>query len=69
MAIIGMQQTDAQFFKDAKKLLNSKNKGLTEKDAADGIKNPLINGTDQSVKLVLVVNGYWGNPEVKFITL
>ena len=64
-AILGIQQTDAQFLKDAKKLLNTKNKGLTEKDAADGIKEALVNGTGESVKLVSVLNGYWGNPEIK----
>ena len=65
MAIIGMQHIDAQFLKNAKKLLSSDNKGLTEKDAADGIKEALVNGTGQSVKLVSVVDGYWGNPEIK----
>ena len=65
IVILCIQQTDAQFFKDAKKLLNSKSKGLTEKDAADGIKEALINGTGESVKLVSVLNGYWGNPEIK----
>jgi hypothetical protein len=65
IAILFLQQTDAQFLKDAKKLLNQKNKGLTEKDAADGIKEALINGTGESVKLVSVTNGYWGNPEIK----
>jgi hypothetical protein len=65
MAIIGMQHIDAQFLKNAKKLLNSDNKGLTEKDAADGIKEALVNGTGQSVKLVSVVDGYWANPEIK----
>jgi hypothetical protein len=65
IAILGMQHVDAQFFKDAKKLLNSKNKGLTEKDAADGIREALINGTGNSVKLVSDLNGYWGNPEIK----
>lgn len=65
IAIIGMQHIDAQFLKNAKKLLNSENKGLTEKDAADGIKEALVNGTGQSVKLVSVVDGYWGNPEIK----
>ena len=35
---LGMQNTDAQFFKKAKDFLNQKNKGLTEKDAADGIR-------------------------------
>jgi hypothetical protein len=65
IAILGIQQTDAQFLKDAKKLLNSKNKGLTEKDAADGIKEALVNGTGEGVKQVSVLNGYWGNPEIK----
>jgi hypothetical protein len=65
IAIIGLQQTDAQFFKNAKKILNSKSNGLTEKDAADGIKEALVNGTGESVKLVSVINGYWGNPEIK----
>jgi hypothetical protein len=64
-AIVVIQQTDAQFLKDAKKLLNPKNKGLTEKDAADGIKEALVNGTGESVKQVSVLNGYWGNPEIK----
>jgi hypothetical protein len=59
------QTADAQFFKDAKKLLNPKNKGLTEKDAADGIREALVNGTGQSVKLVSVLDGYWGNPEIR----
>lgn len=65
IALLSIQITDAQFFKDAKKLLNSKTKGLTEKDAADGIKEALVNGTGESVKVVSVLNGYWGNPEIK----
>jgi hypothetical protein len=59
------QFADAQFLKDAKKLFNPKSKGLTEKDAADGIKEALVNGTGQSVKVVSVPDGYWGNPEIK----
>lgn len=65
IASLCFQHSDAQFFKDARKLLNSKSKGLTEKDAADGIKEALVNGTGQSVKLVSVLDGYWGNPEIK----
>ena len=65
IAILGIQQIDAQFLKNAKKLINSKNNGLTEKDAADGIKEALVNGTDESVKQVSVLNGYWGNSEIK----
>ena len=64
-AFLTIQYTDAQFLKDAKKLLNSKTKGLTEKDAADGIKEELVNGTGESVKLVSVADGYWANPEIK----
>lgn len=63
--ILSFQYTDAQFLKDAKKLLNIKTKGLTEKDAADGIKEALVNGTGESVKVVSVLDGYWGNPEIK----
>jgi len=65
IACIVIQYTDAQFLKEAKKMINSGSKGLTEKDAADGIKEALINGTGESVKLVSVLNGYWGNPEIK----
>jgi hypothetical protein len=65
IAIICVQQTDAQLLKDAKKLLNTKGKGLTEKDAADGIREALVNGTGESVKVVSVLNGYWGNAEIK----
>jgi len=65
IVILSIQNTDAQFYKDVKKLFNPKNKGLTEKDAADGIKEALVNGTVESVKLVSVVDGYWGNAEIK----
>jgi hypothetical protein len=65
IAFLSSQYTDAQFLKNAKKLINSNTKGLTEKDAADGIKEALVNGTGESVKLVSVVNGYWANPEIK----
>jgi hypothetical protein len=65
ITFLGIQYADAQFLKDAKKLLNKKTKGLTEKDAADGIKEALVNGTGESVKLVSVVDGYWANPEIK----
>jgi Protein of unknown function (DUF4197) len=65
IAFLGMQHIDGQFLKDAKKLFNSKSKGLTEKDAADGIREALVKGTEESVKLVSVLNGYWANPEIK----
>ncbi len=63
--ISGIQTADAQLFKKVKKFFNQPNAGLTEKDAADGIREALINGTGNSVKLVSVLDGYWGNPEIK----
>lgn len=63
--LLCVQYTDAQLLKSVKKLLNSNTKGLTEKDAADGIREALTNGTINSVNLVSVINGYWGNPEIK----
>lgn len=63
--LLSVQYSDAQFYKDFKKLLNPKSKGITEKDAADAIKEALVNGTGESVKIVSVINGYWENPEIK----
>lgn len=65
IAFLCLPHTNAQFLKDAKKLFNPKNKGLTEKDAADGIKEALVNGTGESVKLVSVLDGYWENAEIR----
>lgn len=65
IVILSVQSSDAQLLKNAKKLLNADGKGLTEKDAADGIKEALVNGTSESVKLVSILDGYWGNPEIK----
>jgi hypothetical protein len=65
LSFLIVQNMDAQLLKNAKKLINSGSKGLTEKDAAEGIKEALVNGTGESVKLVSIVDGYWGNPEIK----
>ena len=65
LTIIGLQSVDGQFFKDAKKYLNSKSKGFTEKDAADAIKEALVKGTGESVRIVSVMDGYWGNPAIR----
>ncbi len=64
IAFLAMQNTNAQFLKDARKLLDTKGKGLTEKDAADGIKEALEKGTGESVNLVSAVDGYWRNPDI-----
>jgi hypothetical protein len=58
-------QVNAQFLKEAKKLIGQKEKGLSEKDAADGIKEALVNGTGEGVKNVSKVDGYFKNPEIK----
>ena len=55
----------AQFLDDAKKLLNQGKSGLSEKDAADGIKEALEKGTGEGVKIVSKMNGYFSNPEIK----
>jgi hypothetical protein len=65
ITIFGIQNSDAQLLKNAKKFINSNTKGFTETDAANAIKEALVNGTGESVKLVSVANGYWGNPEIK----
>jgi Protein of unknown function (DUF4197) len=65
LALVGIQNTDAQLMKNAKKLLNTKAGGFTEKDAADAIKEALVNGTGASVKFVSALNGYLGNPEIR----
>lgn len=59
-------EMNAQLLKDAKKLVQQKSVGgLTEKDAADGIKEALTNGTGEAVKLVSSADGFFGNPEIK----
>jgi hypothetical protein len=65
IAVIALQNSDAQILKNAKKLLNAAPKGFTEQDAANAIKEALVNGTGESVKVVSMLNGYWGNPEIK----
>lgn len=65
IAVFALQNSEAQLLKNARKLISTPPKGFTEKDAADAIKEALINGTGESVKVVSVANGYWGNPEIK----
>lgn len=56
---------NAQIPGDALKLLNQGKGGLTEQDAAGGIKEALEKGTGESVNLVSKVDGYFKNPEIK----
>jgi hypothetical protein len=64
-SLLGCINLNAQLLKDAKKFVDKKTGGLSEKDAADGIREALVKGTGESVKLVANVDGYFGNPEIK----
>ena len=57
--------SQAQIVQDAMKMIDPAKSGLTEKDAADGIREALVKGTGQSVNLVSKVDGYFLNPEIK----
>ena len=56
---------NAQLLKDAKNFVDKQTGGLSQKDAADGIREALVKGTGESVKLVSIVDGYFGNAEIK----
>ncbi|MGA3013354.1 MAG: DUF4197 domain-containing protein [Bacteroidales bacterium] len=55
----------AQILQDAMKVIDPGKGGLTEKDAADGIREALVKGTGQSMALVSKTDGYFLNPEIK----
>jgi hypothetical protein len=57
--------SNAQIFNDAMKIVNQGKGGLSEKDAADGIKEALVKGTGESVNIVSKLDGYFSNPEIK----
>jgi hypothetical protein len=58
--------TNAQFLKKVSKAIGTTNAGgFTESEAADGIKEALMKGTGESVTIVSVIDGYFGNPEIK----
>jgi hypothetical protein len=56
---------EAQILKDANRLLKQGSGKLTERDAADGIREALVNGTGEAVKVISNVDGYFKNPEIK----
>jgi Protein of unknown function (DUF4197) len=64
-SLFGCFNSNAQILKDAKKFVDKNTGGLSEKDAADGIREALVKGTGESVKLVANVDGYFGNPQIK----
>jgi hypothetical protein len=55
----------AQFFQDAMKIIDQNKGGLSEQDAADGIKEALVKGTGEAVSLVSRTDGYFLNPKIK----
>ncbi len=60
-------QTSAQILTGAQNLLNQATGGssYTEKEAADGIKEALTNGTTNAAKVVSIKDGYFKSPEIK----
>jgi hypothetical protein len=65
IAIFSIYNANGQLLKNAKKLLNTNVSTISEKDAVDGIKEALVKGATESVRLVSNLDGYWGNPEIK----
>lgn len=58
--------SSGQFLKEVSKALGTPaSGGFTENEAAEGIKEALIKGTGEGVNIVSLVDGYFGNPEIK----
>jgi hypothetical protein len=57
--------SQAQILKNDIKSVDPNTSGLTEKDAADGIREALVKGTGTSVALVSKTDGYFLNPEIR----
>lgn len=64
---VGRENVNAQLLKQAQDLAKKVQAkgGLSESDAVDGIKEALVKGTNESVKLGSAVDGYLGNPKIK----
>jgi hypothetical protein len=52
-------------FPELEKVLTAKGSGLTEQDAASGIKEALVQGTSEGVQTLSKLDGYFGNREIK----
>ena len=57
--------SNAQFLKKAKSFIDQNASGLSEDDAARGIKEALEKGTNSGVEIVSKVDGYFGDPQIK----
>jgi len=55
----------AQFIDDVRKIVIQDKGGLSKGDAVSGIKEALVKGTGESVKIVSKVDGYFANPQIK----
>ena len=65
LMLAGMNVCNAQYPISIKQVLDPAKGGLTEKDAVAGIREALIKGTGEGVKIVSQVNGYFANPAIK----
>jgi hypothetical protein len=54
-----------QLFKNVEKMLSKNGNSFSSEEAVAGIREALINGTENSVNLVSAVDGYFGNPTIK----
>lgn len=65
--LILMTSFDAfsQYPVEIKQILDPGKAGLTEKDAVAGIREALVKGTGESVKVVSKVDGYFANPAIR----
>ena len=61
----GSGNCNAQLLNSAKKFVAGKTGGYSEKEAVDAIKEALVKGTNEGVKLVSAKDGYLGNMEIK----
>ncbi len=56
---------EAQLLKRAKSLLNKE--AFTAEEAANGLKEALVQGTSKGVDVLSLTDGYFGNPSVKIL--
>jgi len=66
-ALVISANLNAQILEKLKNVVSSKSSVLTEKDAANGIKEALVKGTGNGIDLVSKAGGYFNNPEIKIL--
>lgn len=66
ICLVAMSCTaEAQLFKKAKDLIGGDKGAFTKEEAANGLKEALIQGTSKGVDLLSKTDGYLKNPEIK----